>query len=71
MRVLMKETHKGSVDGISINEYKQGEEYELPLDLANIFLNLGVAVKVEPKIDIPPEQSSDEDKTQSKNKGKK
>lgn len=50
MRVRMKETRKGSPDGLTISEYVAGRVYEIPFDLASVFVRegWGVVVDVEP-----------------------
>ena len=40
----------GSIDGIHVQIYEQGEEYDLPPDLAHAFLNLGCAESIEESI---------------------
>ena len=42
----------GSIDGIHVQIYEQGEEYDLPPDLAHAFMNLGCAELVD-NIPIP------------------
>jgi len=39
IKIRMLRTAKGSPDGIRVNEYKQGEVYELPRCLVDIFLS--------------------------------
>lgn len=43
MRVRMLQAQRGSPDGINVFEYKAGEKYELPDELAMIFLKYGWA----------------------------
>lgn len=60
--VVMKETRKGSPDGISVVEYEKGREYELPPRLAQIFIGAAYAEPVlrmqvvAQKAAAPPEQ---------------
>jgi len=51
MRVRMKETRKGSPDGLTISEYVAGRVYEIPFDLAEVFVREGwsIVVEVEPE----------------------
>lgn len=37
-KVVMTKKEKGSPDGISIRWYEKGEEYDLPVALADVFL---------------------------------
>jgi len=46
MKIKMLTTKKGSTDGITVNEYKAGEIYEIPTGLASIFLCEGWAEEV-------------------------
>lgn len=45
----MVETKKGSPDGINAFEYVKGREYDLPPDLANVFIREGWAKLVDAK----------------------
>jgi len=47
MKIKMKRTRYGSADGMRVDEYKQGETYDVRESLADIFLKEGWAVKVE------------------------
>ena len=47
MKVKMLKTTKGSVNGISVQVYKQDETYELEGDLLNVFLDIKAAVPFE------------------------
>ena len=38
MRIKMLRTQPGSPDGVEVNVYEAGESYELPDDLAAVFL---------------------------------
>lgn len=38
MKVLMTKTQKGSPDGITIIEYQEGTVYDIPEDLAKVFV---------------------------------
>jgi hypothetical protein len=46
VKIRMLRTAKGSPDGIQVNEYRQGEIYEVPGRLAEIFLGENWAEKV-------------------------
>lgn len=61
MKVRMLGTHKGSPDGIQVNEYQAGEKYDLPKRLADIFLDADMAE--EDKEEIPEVK---EEETQTK-----
>lgn len=43
MLIRMKETKKGSVDGVTVISYLKGKEYFLSRELASVFLEMGVA----------------------------
>ena len=50
MLVIMTRDQRGSPNGIAVNEYKKDQEYDIPKDLAKIFIkDLGCAVKVKEK----------------------
>jgi hypothetical protein len=57
MLVKMLETKLGSPDGIQVNEYKKGEEYDLPSSLAQVFLDEGWAEEVKESKKPGPEQN--------------
>lgn len=57
MKVKMIKTMKGSPDGIQVNEYEAGKEYDLPEGLANNFLGQDVAKKNKEK--KGPEENKD------------
>lgn len=43
MKIKMIKSKKGSIDGVTINVYTIGSEVDLPEDLAEAFLLIGVA----------------------------
>jgi len=43
MNIRMLQTTRGSPDGIQVFEYRAGEKYDLPDDLAGVFLREGWA----------------------------
>lgn len=43
MKVRMLRTQKGSPDGIQVFSYEAGQKYDLPDDLAGVFLREGWA----------------------------
>lgn len=45
MLIRMKITTKGSVDGLTVNEYQAGEKYDLPEELARVFLDNNMAIE--------------------------
>jgi len=47
MKIKMKRTRYGSADGMRVDEYRQGETYDVRESLADIFLKEGWAVTVE------------------------
>ena len=69
MEIKMLETTKGSPDGVTINEYKQGVR-DVPEHLANLFIKRGVAKKVkkqhENKMDSPTDNKYTVDDLESK-----
>lgn len=60
MRLLMKETRRGSPNGVDVNRYLEGEEYDLPETLANVFIGNGWAEEVE----LETEEDSEEDESE-------
>lgn len=46
MKIKMTENKKGSIDGVNVNSYLTGIEYNIPESLANVFIKLNVAKKV-------------------------
>lgn len=46
IKIKMLQTHKGSPDGIRIEEYQTGQVYDLPQRLARIFLNEGWGIEL-------------------------
>ena len=58
MRVRMTRTERGSPDGTHVNTYLNGQEYEMPPDLAGVFIGLGWAVAaVLPPIETPKHEA--------------
>lgn len=43
MKVKMLKTEKGSVDGIQVQSFEKGNEYDIPEKLAKIFVGINVA----------------------------
>jgi hypothetical protein len=77
MLVNMLETKLGSPDGIQVNEYKKGEEYNLPSSLARVFLDEKWAKEVketkkpgpdETKVDGPSEEKEEADEKEDNKK---
>ena len=65
MKIRMTKTINGSPDGISIVNYKEGQEYDLDGALLGAFLNMGVAEQINenaPKekavLDVVPEKKA-------------
>lgn len=56
MKILMLKTMLGSPDGITVNEYEQGGEYDVPAGLADNFLGQGCAQPVKDKPVKAPEK---------------
>ncbi len=50
VKVKMLKTKPGAPDGITHRLYDAGCEYDLPSNLARLFIEMGAAVKVEEKI---------------------
>lgn len=48
MRIRMTATAKGAVTSTEIREFAEGSEHDLPEDLAEAFLSMGVAEAVAP-----------------------
>ncbi len=66
MLVKMKITKKGSPNGIVVNEYVKGDEYDLPESLTKTFLKLGVCEMVK-----VPENKDAGKSPKNKEKGEK
>jgi len=49
MRILMKETHRGSANGVDIQLYEAGKEYPIQPRLAKIFISAGWADEIPDK----------------------
>jgi hypothetical protein len=59
-RIRMTETAKGAVSSTDIREFPAGSEHDLPDDLAQAFLSMGVAEPVEPaETDDPANEAQD------------
>lgn len=43
MKITMLETAPGSPDGVQVNDYDEGETYDVPQDLADTFIRYGLA----------------------------
>lgn len=63
MKVRMLKESKGSPDGIRVETYKVGKSYEIPENLASVFLKLGWAEK--DKSLKGPKESKDEVKVKN------
>ena len=46
MRLKMLRDDRGSPNGIAVEDYKAGEEYEIPYSLARVFIHLGSAIEI-------------------------
>ena len=55
MKIRMTKTINGSPDGISVVNYKEGQEYDLDGALLGVFLQMGVAEQI--TINAPPEKA--------------
>jgi len=77
MKIRMKETKLGSLDGALVTEYKKRRIYDVPDKLANAFIKAGWAVAMKPqkppetKVEEPdetkviePEETKDEEETE-------
>jgi hypothetical protein len=47
VNIKMLATRTGSPDGVTIRSYTKWEQYELPNDLANVFVNEGWGKRVQ------------------------
>lgn len=61
--VKMLKTYPGSPDGIITREYDKGKVYNLPEELASVFIDLEVAKEVKVKI---KENQTEENQTEEK-----
>jgi len=50
MKIKMTENKKGSIDGVTVETYVAGNEYDIAESLASVFIKLNVAKEV---IDMP------------------
>ena len=46
MKILMKKTEKGSVDGLRSEVFRAGNEYDIADELAKVFIDIGSAKEV-------------------------
>ena len=55
LKLKMTASARGSTDGVLVSEFKKGKTYDIPDDLANVFLaeKLAIEVKVRPKPETP------------------
>ncbi len=53
MKIKMLETRTGSPDGVRVRSYAKGEQYELPDDLAQVFVQEGWGKPVQARIRKP------------------
>ena len=62
MKIRMLTTKRGSPDGLEVREYEAGHKYDLPAELASVFLAQGWAeedkelvleTKEEPQAELP------------------
>lgn len=58
----MKETRKGSCDGVNVLTFEKGEVYDLPPNLARSFVESGSAVRYDPESEQEPAQDEIETK---------
>lgn len=47
MRIKMLKDAPGSPDGVTINEYSEGEAYNIADELGAVFVNFGYAVEID------------------------
>jgi len=53
LEVKMKETKKGSPDGVRVSTYEKGKTYTLPISLARVFVKeLKIAEVAKPKTKV-------------------
>ena len=69
MKIVMTETKKGSPDGLKVNTYEKGKTYEIPEELAKVFVEeLEVArIFKEEVVKLKTEAKKPKLKTMSKN----
>ena len=60
-KVLMLETAKGSPDGITVNTYEKGEQYDLPDDLISCFVDSGCIEMVVEETKVEPAEEVEDD----------
>lgn len=46
MKIKMTENKKGSIDGVTVNSYLAGIEYDIAESLASVFVKLNIAKEV-------------------------
>jgi len=70
MNVKMIKTVNGSPDGVTVNRYEAGHEYDIPEDLAAVFLKAKMAkqVKESAAADVPETPEAPKKKTKGKGK---
>lgn len=77
MKIKMLKSKKGSVDGVTVKLYTIGSEVDLPEDLAEVFLSIGVAEvvkenRIEPEpIETPEKMEEAEEAMEVPEKPKK
>lgn len=59
MKVKMLKTEKGSVDGIQVQVFAKGTEYEIPEKLAKIFVSINVAEFCKEEVTIIAPEAKD------------
>lgn len=62
MKVKVTKTMKGSPDGLTVNEYLEGQTYEMPFDLATVFIREGWGTSCEVEPSEKPEVKAKERK---------
>ncbi len=71
MKIKMLETRMGSPDGVSVLSYSEGEQYELPDGLAQVFIAEGWAKAVDGRVKANRKKdrgAAPENKSTTKNK---
>lgn len=60
MRIRMTSDAKGALTSTDIREHKAGHEYELPAELAEAYVSMGVAEPVADEAPAEPDKAADE-----------
>lgn len=59
MRIAMRSTQRGSPDGINVQSFAEGQTYDVPVDLGDVFVREGWAEAVEAPPAVAPEPKAE------------